>query len=121
MTPILFPSLEREYSDIKFARVDADIDQTLIDADKSGEIVDPTTNKTRSEQIKELFEQALNRPKLTIRTESLKSDNPQEAPPAMVLLPEAMRRLQEMTAMMQQQNAEFPGRTYSDGEYGSPG
>lgn len=100
--------LEREYSDVKFARVDADIDQTLIDGDKSGEIVDPTTNKTRSEQIKELFEKALNRPKLTIRTESLKSDDPQKAPPAMVLLPEAMRRLQEMTALMQQQNADFP-------------
>ena len=100
--------LEREYSEVKFARVDADLDQTLIDADKSGEIVDPTTNKTRSEQIKELFEKALNLPKLTIRTESLKSDEPQQAPPAMVLLPEAMRRLQEMTAMMQQQNAEFP-------------
>ncbi|MDJ0701853.1 MAG: molecular chaperone HtpG [Leptolyngbyaceae cyanobacterium MO_188.B28] len=100
--------LEREYSDVKFARVDADLDQTLIDGDKSGEIVDPTTNKTRSEQIKELFEKALNRPKLTIRTESLKSDDAQAAPPAMVLLPEAMRRIQEMTAMMQQQNAEFP-------------
>ena len=100
--------LEREYSDVKFSRVDAEMDDTLIDSDKSSEIVDPTTNKTRSEQIKELFEQALNKPKLTIRTESLKGDNPEGTPPAMVLLPESMRRLQEMTAMMQQQVAEFP-------------
>ncbi|MEO1347548.1 MAG: molecular chaperone HtpG [Cyanobacteria bacterium J06635_15] len=100
--------LEREYSDVKFSRVDAEMDETLIDSDKSSEIVDPTTNKTRSEQIKELFEQALNKPKLTIRTESLKGDDPQGTPPAMVLLPESMRRLQEMTAMMQQQAAEFP-------------
>ncbi|MBW4574081.1 MAG: molecular chaperone HtpG [Aphanothece sp. CMT-3BRIN-NPC111] len=100
--------LEREYPDVKFARVDADLDETLIDQDKAGEIVDPKTNKTRSEQIKELFEKAINKPKVNIRTEALKSDNPQGTPPAMVLLPEVLRRLREMTAMMQQQTSEFP-------------
>lgn len=100
--------LEREYSDVKFSRVDSDLDNTLIDQDKASEIVDPKTNKTRSELIKELFEKALNKPKVTIRTESLKSDQPQGTPPAMVLLPEALRRLQEMTALMQQQSAQFP-------------
>ncbi|NJO76929.1 MAG: molecular chaperone HtpG, partial [Leptolyngbyaceae cyanobacterium RM1_406_9] len=60
--------LEREHPEVKFSRVDADLDETLIDSDKSSEIVDPTTNKTRGEQIKELFQQALNKPKLTIRT-----------------------------------------------------
>ncbi|NCJ07287.1 molecular chaperone HtpG [Synechococcales cyanobacterium C] len=100
--------LEQEYTDVKFARVDADLDETLIDQDKAAEIVDPTTNKTRSEVIKGLFEQALNRPKVTIRTESLKSEDPQGAPPAMVLLPESTRRMQEMMAMMQQQNMHFP-------------
>ena len=98
--------LEREYSEVKFSRVDAEMDETLIDGDKASEIVDPNTNKTRKEQIKELFEQALNKPKLTIKPESLKGD--ETAPPAMVLLPESLRRLQEMTAMMQQQTAEFP-------------
>ncbi len=102
------PFLEREYTDVKFARVDADLDETLIDQDKAAEIVDPTTNKTRSEVIKGLFEQALNRPKVTIRTEALKSEDPQGAPPAMVLLPESTRRMQEMMAMMQQQNMQFP-------------
>ncbi|WP_066384309.1 MULTISPECIES: molecular chaperone HtpG [unclassified Anabaena] len=100
--------LEREYSDVKFTRVDSDLDNTLLDTDKSGEIVDPTTNKTKSEVIKELFETALNKPKVNIRTEALKSDDPQGTPPAMVLLPEILRRLREMNAMMQQQNAEFP-------------
>lgn len=99
--------LEREYQDVKFTRVDSDIDNTLLD-DKSGEIVDPTTNKTKSEIIKELFEKSLNKPKVNIRTEALKSDNPQGTPPAMVLLPEILRRLRDMNAMMQQQNAEFP-------------
>jgi molecular chaperone HtpG len=100
--------LEREYKDVKFSRVDADLDQTLLDQDKPAEIVDPKTNKTRSELIKELFETALNKPKVTIRTESLKSDDPQGTPPAMVLLPEFLRRLRDMNALLQQQAAQFP-------------
>jgi molecular chaperone HtpG len=99
--------LEQEHSSVKFARVDAELDDTLINKDKEAEIVDPSTNKTRSEQIKDLFQQALNKPKLTIRTEALKTDS-EAAPPAMVLLPEHLRRIQEMTAMMQQQAMQFP-------------
>jgi molecular chaperone HtpG len=102
------PFLEREYSDVKFSRVDSDLDDTLIDKDQAAEIVDPKTNQTRSEGIKQLFEKALNKPRVTIRTEALKSDNAQSAPPAMVLLPESARRMQEMMAMMQQQTMQFP-------------
>jgi molecular chaperone HtpG len=101
-------SLEREHSDVKFSRVDADLDETLIDQDKATEIVDPTTNKTRSEQIKELFEKSLGKPRVTIRTEALKSDNAQTSPPAIVLLPEELRRRQEMNALIMQQMVEFP-------------
>ncbi len=100
--------LEQEYPDVRFSRVDSELDDKLIDKDQANEIVDPTTNKTRSEQIKELFEKALNKPKLTIRTEALKSDKAEAAPPAMVLLPESLRRLQEMTALLQQQEMAFP-------------
>ena len=100
--------LEREMSDVKFSRVDSDLDESLVDKDQANEIVDPTTNKTRSESIKELFEQSLGKPKLTIRTEALKSENAESAPPAMVLLPEAMRRMQEMNALIMQQAVEFP-------------
>ncbi|WP_293133609.1 molecular chaperone HtpG [Microcoleus sp. bin38.metabat.b11b12b14.051] len=100
--------LEREYSDVKFSRVDSDIDDTLIDKEKEAEIVDPTTNKTRSEQVKEMFQKALNKPKVNIRTEALKSDSAEGAPPAIVLLPEALRRMRDMTALLQQQAAQFP-------------
>ncbi len=100
--------LEREYSDVKFTRVDSDLDNTLLEQDKAADIVDPKTNKTRSESIKELFEKSLNKPKVNIRTEALKSDDPQGTPPAIVLLPEILRRLREMNAMMQQQNIDFP-------------
>ncbi|MBW4417714.1 MAG: molecular chaperone HtpG [Myxacorys californica WJT36-NPBG1] len=100
--------LEREYSHVKFSRVDSELDDTLIDKDKTEEIVDPTTNQTRSEQIKTLFQKALNKPKLTIRTEALKGEDAAATPPAMVLLPEQLRRMQEMTALMQQQAVQFP-------------
>ena len=107
-TNYFIPFLEREYSEVKFSRVDSELEKNLVEEDKAGEIVDPTTNKTRSEVIKELFEKALNKPKVNIRTESLKSEASQETPPAMVLLPEAMRRLQEMTAMLKQETMAFP-------------
>jgi molecular chaperone HtpG len=100
--------LEREHSDVKFSRVDAELDSSLIQSDDTPEIIDPNTNKTRSEQIQEIFTTALNKPKVKIRTESLKGDNTQSTPPAMVLLPEFMRRMREMSAMMQQQAVEFP-------------
>jgi molecular chaperone HtpG len=100
--------LEREHSDVKFSRVDAELDSSLIQSDDTPEIIDPNTNKTRSEQIQEIFTTALNKPQVTIRTESLKGANAQSTPPAMVLLPESTRRMRDMMAMMQQQVAEFP-------------
>ncbi|PSF37852.1 molecular chaperone HtpG [Aphanothece hegewaldii CCALA 016] len=107
-TNYFIPFLERENSNVKFTRVDSELDPTLLEKDQASEIVDPNTNKTRSELIKELFEQALNNPRINVRVESIKSDDPKGTPPAMVLLPEAMRRLQEMTALMQQQMMSFP-------------
>ncbi|MCT7964366.1 molecular chaperone HtpG [Laspinema sp. D1] len=106
--PHFISFLEREHTEVKFSRVDAEIDDKLIEQDKASEIVDPSTNKTRSEQIKEIFEQALNQPKLTIRTEALKSEDPQGTPPAMVLLPEFLRRLRDMNALVSQESAKFP-------------
>jgi molecular chaperone HtpG len=97
--------LEREYANVQFSRVDADLDDTLLDKDQ-GDLVDPKTNKTRSETVKDIFQNALGKPKVTIRTEALKGST--DAPPAVVLLPEQIRRMREMTALMQQQAMEFP-------------
>ena len=106
--PHFISFLEREHTDVKFSRVDSEIDEQLLDKNQDAEIVDPTTNKTRSEQIKEIFEQALNKPKVNIKTEALKSDNPESTPPAMVLLPEFLRRLRDMNALVAQEMAQFP-------------
>ncbi len=107
-TNYFIPFLEREYTDVKFSRVDSELDDNLVQEDKSSEIVDPTTNKTRAEEIKDIFEKAIGKPKVNIKTQSLKADKQEQTPPAMVLLPEAMRRFQEMTAMMQQTQMQFP-------------
>jgi len=107
-TNYFIPFLEREYSDVKFTRVDSELDSTLLEQDQASEIIDPSSNKTRSELIKEIFAKALENSRINIKTEALKSDDPQGTPPAIVLLPEAMRRLQEMTAMMQQKAMAFP-------------
>jgi len=102
------PFLEQEYENVQFARVDAEIDAELFETEGGGEIVDPSTNKTRSDQVRELFEQAIDNSKVNVKTQALKVDDPQTTPPAMVLLPEAMRRMRDMSALMQQQPAEFP-------------
>ncbi len=107
-TNYFIPFLEREYSDVKFTRVDSELDSTLLEQDQASEIIDPGSNKTRAELIKEIFAKALDNSRINIKTEALKSDDPQATPPAIVLLPEAMRRLQEMTAMMQQKAMAFP-------------
>ncbi len=97
--------LEREYREegIQFKRVDSELDEALINKDKAAEIVDPTTQKTRSEKLVDLFRQALGKEKLQIRAEALKS----ESVPAMILLPETLRRLQELNAILQQKPIEF--------------
>ncbi|MFS8901352.1 molecular chaperone HtpG [Synechococcus sp. H60.2] len=97
--------LEREYREegIQFKRVDSELDETLIQKDKAADLVDPITQKTRSEKLVDLFRQALGKEKLQIKAEALKS----ESVPAMILLPEALRRLQELNAILQQKPMEF--------------
>ncbi len=97
--------LEREYREegIQFKRVDSELDETLIQKDKAADLVDPVTQKTRSEKLVDLFRQALGKEKLQIKAEALKS----ESVPAMILLPETLRRLQELNAILQQKPIEF--------------
>jgi molecular chaperone HtpG len=111
-TNYFIPFLERENSEVKFARVDAELEQSLLKDDKAAEIVDPTTNKTRSEQIKEIFEKALAKSTVTVRAESLKGEDPQSVPPAVVLLPEEMRRFRDMIALNQPQGS--PGTAFPE-------
>jgi len=98
-----FISFLEGISNIQFSRVDADLDTTLIDQNKAGKLLTQETNKTRSELIKSCLK-ALNQPKVTIRAEALKSDDPQGTPPAMVLC-QSLCAMAEMNALIQQQTA----------------
>jgi molecular chaperone HtpG len=106
--PHFISFLEKEYQDVKFSRVDAEIDDKLIDKDQDSEIVDASSQKTRNEQLKELFQNAINQPQLQIRTEAVKGEDPNSTPPVMILLPESMRRLRDMSAMMGQDISQLP-------------
>ncbi len=85
--------LEMKNSEVKFARVDADVTENLIQQDASSELVDGEDGKTRDERIAELFKQYLQDEELELRVERLKDDSVS----AMALFSEQDRRFQEMT------------------------
>ncbi len=85
--------LEMKNSEMKFARVDADVTENLIQQDKSGDLVQGEDGKTRDEKIVDIFKNYLGEENLEVRVESLKD----ESVPAMALFSEQDRRFQEMT------------------------
>lgn len=96
------PWLEERHEEIKFIRVDSELDENLkVDeteiADKDGE--------TKSENLRNIFKDALNNEKITIQVQSLKS---KDAPPSMILLPEQMRRINDIGALMDQRLPGLP-------------
>lgn len=91
--------LEYKNSDIKFARVDSDISESLVDEEQPS-LVDPKTNQTGDETLEELFKKHLGQEKLTVKVQALKSDDVA----ALIVLPEHVRRLYEMTRYMQGPN-----------------
>jgi molecular chaperone HtpG len=95
--------LERHNPEARFARVDSEIHEQTLEQDKANELVDAKTNKTRTEQLVDLFKVKLHLPKLNVRAEALKT----QTIPAVLLLPESLRRFKEMTALMQQKQMEF--------------
>lgn len=95
-------TLEMKNPDIKFARIDSELDDVLIDKEKQSQIVDQD-NKTREDSIREVFIGALNNDKVTVRVENLKS----EEVSGMILLPEHIRRFREMSAVSQPEALKF--------------
>jgi molecular chaperone HtpG len=98
--------LEGQYREVRFARVDAELEEQLIDKEKKTELIDPKTNQTPSDRLQSIFRKALNKPNLKIRTEALKGNG--TAPPAVILLSELQRRMLEMSAVVQQKELVFP-------------
>ena len=96
------PWMEQRHEDLKFQRVDSELDESL--KDDESELADQDGN-TQSETLRTLIKDALANDKVTIQVQALKNDG---APPAMILLPEQMRRLNDMGALMEQRLPGLP-------------
>ena len=96
------PWLEMRHGELKFQRVDAELDDSL--QEKESEISD-ADGKDASEKVRDLFKAALANDKITIQVQALKGDN---APAALILLPEQMRRINDMGALMEQRLPGLP-------------
>lgn len=97
------PWLEATNDQFKFQRVDAELDESL--RDEKPEISDQE-GETQSESIRNLIKEALSNDKVTIQVQALKGG--EDAPPAMILLPEQMRRMNDMGALMDQRLPGLP-------------
>ena len=96
------PWLEMRHDELKFQRVDAELDDSLQEADSG---ISDADGKDASEKLRDLFKAALANDKITIQVQALKGDN---APAALILLPEQMRRLNDMGALMEQRLPGLP-------------
>ena len=96
------PWLEYRHEELKFQRVDAELDESLKEEDPELADQDGTTD---SERLRSLIKDALNNEKVTVQVQALKAEG---APPAMILLPEQMRRLNDMGALMEQRLPGLP-------------
>ena len=81
--------LEEKNHDVKFARIDSDLTDTLKSDDGPGE----ETKKLHTEKLEKIFRTALGNDALKVSVESLKSDGT----PAVILLSEQSRRFREMS------------------------
>ena len=96
------PWLEYRHEELKFQRVDSELDDSL--QDKESELSD-ADGKDSSEKLRDLFKAALANDKVTIQVQALKGEN---APAALILLPEQMRRMNDMGALMEQRLPGLP-------------
>ena len=96
------PWLEQRHDELTFQRVDAELDESL--QENEAELADQD-GTTESDRLRTLIKDALNNDKVTIQVQALKGDG---APPAMILLPEQMRRLNDMGALMEQRLPGLP-------------
>jgi molecular chaperone HtpG len=89
--------LESKNTEMKFQRVDSEIVDQVVDKENKSEILD-SDNKTVADRIKDVFVNSIGRDGLEIKVENLKSADV----PAIIILPEYMRRITEMNMGMNQ-------------------
>lgn len=96
------PWLEDRHGELKFQRVDAELDASIQEQESSLSDADGSDS---SEKLRELFKGALANDKVTIQVQALKGEN---TPAALILLPEQMRRLNDIGALMEQRLPGLP-------------
>jgi molecular chaperone HtpG len=96
------PWLELRHEELKFQRVDSELDNSL--QEQETELSD-AEGKDSSEKLRDLFKAALADERVTIQVQALKGD---DAPAALILLPEQMRRINDMGALMEQRLPGLP-------------
>ncbi|MEB3183576.1 MAG: molecular chaperone HtpG [Cyanobacteriota bacterium] len=96
------PWLENRHEDLSFQRVDSELDASLREQDSE---LSDADGKENGEKLRDLFRRALDTDKVTIQVQSLKGD---QAPAALILLPEQMRRINDFSALMEQRLPGLP-------------
>ena len=96
------PWLESKNENLKFQRVDSEIDESM--KEDLPEIKDLTGENT-SDALIDVIKKALDNEKVTVQIKSLKGNNDI---PAMILLPEQMRRINDIGALMEQKLPGLP-------------
>jgi len=96
------PWFESKNENYQFQRVDSEINE--LEDKESKEIVDKD-GKSNTDNLRDTIVKALNNEKVTVKVQSLSS---KDAPPAMILLPEQMRRINDITALMEQKLPGLP-------------
>ncbi|MDP1834526.1 MAG: molecular chaperone HtpG [Chlamydiales bacterium] len=95
----LINTLEKKLDNVKFQRIDAEIDDTLIDTSREKTVLD-ADGRTPAAHLADFFRQKLDSTQLEVEAKSLTSDNI----PAVLVMDEQMRRFREYV-----QTAELDG------------
>jgi len=85
-------TLERKLEKTNMKRVDADVADKLIEKEEK---IESVLNEEQTSSVKGIFEQAINKPNMTVKVEAL---GPDELP-VTVTMDEFMRRMKDMAAL----------------------
>ena len=94
--------LESKNQEMKFQSVDSDVMEQIVDKEKTQSVVDGN-NQTEADRVCEFFKKSLALQEVEVKAESLKSAEV----PAVILLPEHVRRMAEMTPVFQHNKKEL--------------
>jgi len=96
------PWLEARHNELRFQRVDAELDSSLHEASQD---LSDAEGKDAGEKLRDIFRSALANDKVTVQVQALRGE---EAPAALILLPEQMRRMNDLGALMEQRLPGLP-------------